>query len=254
MSSIVQLYAELGPLPLAAIAVAAFVTACIQGAVGVAGGFLMTAALAMVVGVKPVVPVMSVALLISHLSRSLLNLGAIDRKVLLIVMLWATPLIVVGALLYGLLPGRLIALLLGVMILAAIPFRHWAESHKIRAGPRVLSAVGAVYGLLAGGSVGSAMLLSPFLLGYGLRKEAFVGTIAAITLATNVTKIAVFGGTQLLDQEYFLLGLFVGLVMVPGNWAGRAVLRRMGAGTHGILIDVFALIGGVNFLYLAAAG
>jgi uncharacterized membrane protein YfcA len=254
MSGVAQLYTEFGIWPLAAIAIAAFVTASIQGAVGVAGGFLMTAALALVIGVRPVVPVMSVALLISHLSRSLLNLRAIDRTVLLAIMLFAVPTIVVGALLYAIMPVRLIALLLGIVILASIPLRHWARSRQIRAGPRVLNVVGGVYGILAGGSVGSAMLLTPFMLGYGLTKEAFVGTMAAIALSTNITKIAVFGGTQLLDSQYLLLGLAVGLVMIPGNWVGRHILRRIAPGTHGRLVDFFALIGGVNFLYLAAAG
>lgn len=254
MSGVEQLITEFGIWPLAAIAIAAFVTASIQGAVGVAGGFLMTAALALVIGVRPVVPVMSVALIISHLSRSLLNLHSIDRTVLLAIMACALPMIVVGALLYGIMPVRVIALLLGVVILASIPLRHWAHSRKIKAGPRLLNAVGGIYGILAGGSVGSAMLLSPFMLGYGLTKEAFVGTMAAIALSTNLTKIAVFGSTQLLDSQYLILGLFVGLVMVPGNWVGRHLLRRMAPGTHGRLVDIFALVGGLNFLYLAAAG
>jgi uncharacterized membrane protein YfcA len=197
---------------------------------------------------------MSVALLISHLSRSLLNLRAIDRTVLLAIMIFAVPTIVVGALLYAVMPVRLIALLLGIVILASIPLRHWAHSRQIKAGPRLLNVIGGVYGILAGGSVGSAMLLSPFMLGYGLTKEAFVGTMAAIALSTNITKIAVFGGTQLLDTQYFLLGLVVGLVMIPGNWVGRHILRRMAPGTHGRLVDFFALVGGVNFLYLGATG
>jgi uncharacterized membrane protein YfcA len=96
------------------------------------------------------------------------------------------------------------------------------------------------------------MLLAPFMLGYGLTKEAFVATMAAIALTTNLTRIAVFGGTQLLDAHYLLMGVLVGLAMIPGNWIGRTFLRRMAPGTHGRLIDLFAAIGGLNFLYLAA--
>jgi uncharacterized membrane protein YfcA len=254
MSGLEQLLSEFGGWALAAVAIAAFITASIQGAVGVAGGFLMTAALALVIGVRPVVPVMSVALIISHLSRSLLNFRAIDRTVLVAVMTFAIPMIVVGALLYGVMPVRLIALILGIVILSSIPLRHWARSREIRAGKRLLNVVGGVYGTLAGGSVGSAMLLSPFVLGYGLTKEAFVATMAVIALTSNLTKIAVFGGTQLLDGRYLVLGLLVGLVMIPGNWVGRHILRRMAPGTHGRLIDLFAVIGGANFLYLAATG
>ena len=106
----------------------------------------------------------------------------------------------------------------------------------------------------AGASIGSAMLLTPFMLGAGLTKEAFVATMAVISLTTNMARITAFGGADLLTSDYVLLGLAVGVVMIPGNWIGRTFLRRMAPGTHSVLIDLFALIGGANFLWLAWAG
>jgi uncharacterized membrane protein YfcA len=248
------LVAEFGLWTLVAVALAALLTSSIHGAVGVAGGFLMTAALSLLIGVRPVVPVMSVALTISHLSRSLLNLRAVERSVLLAVIAPAVPMIAVGALLYGVLPVRVIALILAIVILSSIPVRRWARSREVKAGKRTLSFVGGVYGLLAGGSIGSQMLLAPFMLGYGVTKEAFVATMAVIAFSTNIARIVVFGGTQLLDAHYVLMGVLVGLVMIPGNWIGRTFLRRMAPATHSGLIDLFAAIGGVNFLYLALTG
>ena len=253
MNALAGLYAEFGFWTLAAVGAAALITSTIHGAVGVAGGFLMAAALSLLVGVKPVVPVMSVALAVSHLSRLLLNVRAIDRTALFSVMIAALPTIVVGALVYGVLPTRAVAIVLGVIILSSIPLRHWAHSREIKAGRRTLGAVGAAYGFLAGGSIGSGMLLTPFLLGFGLGREAFVATMAVIAFATNVIKIAIFGRIQLLDSHYLLMGLLVGLLTIPGGWIGRYFLRGMAASTHSRLIDVFAVIGGLNFLYLAAA-
>ena len=252
MNGLDSLLHEFGLWSVVAVAVAALVTSSIQGAVGVAGGFLMTAALAWTMGVRLAVPVMSVALIISHLSRSLLNFHAIDRTALLAVMVTAVPMIAVGAFLYGALPVPMVALVLGIIILSSIPLRHWARARAIKAGKTTLSTVGTVYGFLAGGSVGSGMLLAPFMLGYGLGKEAFVGTMAVIALSTNVTRIVVFGSTRLLDGHHLLIGVLLGLLMIPGNWIGRTALRRMAPGTHSRLIDVFAVIGAVNFFYLAA--
>ena len=235
-------------------AIAALITSSIHGSVGVAGGFLMTAVLAHLIGVKPVIPVMSVALVVSHGSRALLNFQHIDRRVCLAILLPAAPMIVVGGLIYGMLPAREIALVLGIVITASVPVRHWAQAHEISAGTRTLNLVGGAYGLLAGASTGSTMLISPFLLGTGVVKEAFVGTMAVIQMSSNVTRIGVFGTTHLLNTEYALLGLFVGLCMVPGNWIGRNLLRRMAVGTHSHLVDFFALIGAANFFYLAIIG
>lgn len=253
MSAIGSLVHEFGPWTLATVALAALVTSSIHGTVGVAGGFIMTAALALLIGVRPVVPVMSVALLVSHGSRSLLNLRDFDRTVFAAIIWTAIPMIVIGAFAYGVLPVPAIALVLGIVILSSIPVRHWTRSRDIKAGKRTLTAVGGIYGLLAGASIGPGMLLTPFMLGYGMTKEAFVATMAAVAFSTNVTRILVFGGTQLLDAQYVLLGILVGLATIPGNWLGRTVLRRMTAGTHDRLIDGFAVFGGLNFLYLAAA-
>ena len=245
---------EFGMWTLIVVAFAAIITSSIHGAVGVAGGFLMTAALAQLIGVRPVIPVMSIALIVSHGSRSLLNVGDFNPRAFVAIMLTAMPMIVIGAFVYGVLPVTTIALVLGIVILLSIPLRHWARSRQIKAGERTLNTVGGVYGLLAGASIGSAMILTPFMLGYGLTKEAFVATMAVIALSTNASRIVVFGGTQLLDTHYVLLGLLIGALMIPGNWIGRTFLRRMATATHSRLVDGFAVIGGANFLYLAAFG
>jgi uncharacterized membrane protein YfcA len=141
---------------------------------------------------------------------------------------------------------------LGVVILSSIPIRHWAHAREITAGRKTLGGIGAIYGFLAGGSIGSGMLLAPFLLGYGLGREAFVATMAVIALTTNIVKMGIFGGIQLLDSHFLLMGLLVGVAMIPGNWIGRTFLRGMAPKTHSRLIDFFAIVGGLNFFYLAA--
>ena len=58
----------------------ALLTSAVHGATGVAGGFLLSAAIAPIIGIKPIVPVISVALLISHSSRVILNAKHFDRS------------------------------------------------------------------------------------------------------------------------------------------------------------------------------
>jgi uncharacterized membrane protein YfcA len=250
LDSLQAIVAEFGVGTLILVAIAAFVTSCIHGAVGLAGGFLMTAILALLIGVRPSVPVMSVALLISHGSRALMNFRELDRRAFAAVMIPALPLVALSAYVYVELPVNLLAFVLAGVILISIPLRHWASARKVRAGYGTLAGAGVAYGALAGTSVGSGMLLSPFLLGHGVVKEAFVATMAVIALTTNVTRIAVFGGTDVLTSDYLVLGLLVGLVMIPGNWVGRRLLRGMTVSAHGLLVDAFAVIGGLNFLYL----
>jgi len=252
--SILSLTDGLGPWGLSAIFFAVLVTSAIHGATGVAGGFLMTAALAVIIGVKPVVPVMSVALLISHAARALLNVQDFDRTVFFSIVVPAVPCIVIGAAFYVWLPATAIAVLLGCVILASIPVRRWAKTRDMTTSRPALYAAGGVYGGLSGTTIGPGMLLVPFMLGYGMTKEAFVATLAGIALVTNITRVGVFGSADLLDGGYLLLGVLVGLVTIPGNWIGRAVLRRMTSERHGGIVDVLTVLGALNFFLLAWRG
>ncbi len=213
----------------------------------------MTGALALLVDVRASVPIMSIALILSHGSRTLINLPHINYKAYAAVMAAALPFIVLTGLIYSILPVRWLAATLAVIIFASIPIRHWAKSRNIQAGYGSLAAIGAVYGFFAGASIGAATILSPFLLGFGLFTEVFVATMAMISLSTNVIRIGVFGGADIVTSDYALLGFLVGLIMIPGNWIGRSILRKITVNLHGRLVDSLAAIGSLNFVYLAIA-
>ncbi|MEM9676546.1 MAG: sulfite exporter TauE/SafE family protein [Pseudomonadota bacterium] len=239
------------PLVLLGVTVAAFLTSTVHGATGVAGGFLLSAALAPIIGVAPIVPVISVSLLISHSARALLNLRDFHLRAFLLVSVPAIPCIAGMALLYGRMSSSLIALVLGCVILTSIPLRRWAKARQVKTSAPVLSSVGAVYGALSGISIGPGMLLVPFMLGYGLVKEQFVATLAVIALLTNITRVSIFGATDLLTGEFLALGILCGLVTIPGNWLGRTVLRRLTNANHAGLVDVLTVLGALNFFWLA---
>ena len=254
LDGIAQFFAEIGIWTFLVILVAGLITSAVHGASGVAGGFLMAAALAPLIGVRPVLPVLSVALLVSHSTRALLNIGDFDRKAFTAVIVSSVPAIVLAAIAYGRLSTTAIALVFAVVIVLSIPLRRIATSRNIRATKKTLTGAGAVYGLISGMAVGPGMLLVPFLLGYGLTRQAFVATLAVIALTTNLTRVAVFGGTNLLTWDYLALGLVVGLVTIPGNWLGRWILRRMSNERHAGFVDILTVIGAMNFVWLAWRG
>jgi len=233
------------------IGVLALVTSTIHGATGVAGGFLLTAAIAPIIGVEPIVPVISVALLISHGARALFNLKDIDWPALWAISVPAVPCIIGMAFLYGKMSSPMIATVLGLVILASVPLRRWAKSRQITATKGTLSGVGMIYGGLSGVAIGPGMLLVPFMLGYGLSRHAFVATLAVIALITNIARVGVYGSGDLLNMEYLTLGLLIGIVTIPGNWLGRSMLRGMTNEHHTSVVDVLAVVGALNFFWLA---
>ncbi len=70
-----------------------------------------------------------------------------------------------------------------------------------------------ILGAIVFSVIGPAFFLAPFLLGTGINRLAFVGTLASITFVMNVVKLSVFGATELITGELLLLGVLIGLMI-----------------------------------------
>ena len=228
----------------------AFITACISGVTGVAGGLLPAIFLTPIVGITTIMPVLGVMLTIGSFSRSWVNRVDFHSEVFFRIALPALPMVVVGGLTYAQLEANAIALLLGSVVLISIPLRRWAKSKSVKTSPLTLSCIGGVFGFLAGSAVGPGMLLIPFMLGYGLSRTSFVATMAVIATLTNATRVVTYGSVGLMTQEIILVGLLAGAATLPGNIIGRRFLRGMNNNSHSILVDIMTVIGGINFIWI----
>lgn len=236
---------------LAAILFASFATAVLHGAIGMAGGVIMAAFLAHFIGIKSAVPVMTTALIISHFSRAIMYFRDTDWKIAARVLLFGCPTIVVGAVVFSVISPTTVSIVFATFLIASFPIKYWAKKHEITTGPKLLAGASVVWGMLAGNVIGPAFFLAPFLLGTGINRLAFVGTLASITFVMNVVKLSVFGATELITGELMLLGVLIGLMTVPGNWVGRSILTRMKDSDHRMIIDFVTVLMIVNFVYLA---
>ncbi len=242
-------------LPLLAfILLASFATAVLHGAIGMAGGVIMAAILAHFIGIKAAVPVVTCALIFSHSSRAVMYFHDTDWKIASRVLLFGCPTIIVGALIFSTISPRTIAIIFAAFLVASFPIKNWAKKNQIETGPRLLAGASAIWGMLAGNVIGPSFFLSPFLLGTGIGRLAFVGTLASITLVMNILKLSVFGFTDLLNPQLLLLGVSIGIMTIPGNWVGRSILRRIKDSDHRMAIDILTVMMIVNFIYLAWHG
>jgi len=242
---------DLGYLVLLTIAAASFLTGVLHGSTGMAGGVVMAAILAHLIGIKAAVPVMTVALILSHTSRAVMYARDTDWSVAGRVLLFGVPTIVVGAIVFGKISATTVAIVFAAFLTASFPLKYWARRHDIRTGPVMLAAASSVWGMLAGNVIGPGFFLAPFLLGTGMNRLTFVGTLATVTLVMNVLKMSVFGVTDLISWELFFLGVAIGLITIPGNWVGRFVLKTMKDSDHRIIIDLLTVLMIINFIYLA---
>ena len=135
-----------------------------------AGGVLMAALLAHVVGIKVAVPVMTTALIFSHTSRAVIYWRDTDWSIAGRVLVFGLPTIVLGAVVFGRLDPRTIAIIFALFLISSFPIKYWARRHNIKTGPRLLAGASAVWGMLAGNVIGPGFFLAPFLLGTGIKR------------------------------------------------------------------------------------
>jgi uncharacterized membrane protein YfcA len=246
------LLSQLDPATLALVALIAYGSAVFHSVGGFAGGLLLTICLAPLIGIKETVPVVSVALIVSNITRVWVFHRAIRWSVVVAVHRIAIPGIVVGAVIYVYLPVAGVALVLGIFLIASLPVQRWASRRNMQVTLNGLRLAAIPYGVLAGTSIGAGMLLAPFLLGVGLIGESLVGVVAALGLGMNVTKTIVFGISPLLDAGMVAHGLLVGLCTIPGAYTGRWIVRQTSIRVHARLMEAVIFGGGLYFLWRAA--
>lgn len=236
------------PMTWVLILLASFCTAAFHAVAGLGGVLLLSALLTPLMGIKIVIPVLSVAAVIGNVTRLYLFRQAAQWWAVKAIMLTAVPGIILGALFYAWLPAKAIAIIMGVFLIVSVPLRRWLKSRNFVVGTKGLSAVGMVFGLFGGTVIGAGLILGPFMLGAAIMGEALVGTVAAIGSILNVTKSIVFSGTKLVGIEHIVIGFAIGLCMIPGSWTGRWIVRNTPIRLHTVLVEALIIAGGIFFL------
>jgi uncharacterized protein len=248
------LLAEIGAARLALLAGVAFVAATVSGMSGVGGGLLMAIFIAPIVGVKAVVPTVGVATLIAHVIRVWVYREHIVWRPALMMLAGAIPATIASARLYVALPADVIAVILGIFLLASIPLRRLMARRELRLRSRSLGVIGATYGFLAGTTIGGGILVIPALLGAGLAGMALLATDAVIGLSVLTVKAVVFGGFDVLTPRLFLIGCLLGLCMIPGTYLARWLILRTPLHLHVVAMEIIVVLGACSFLWRAIDG
>ena len=93
-----------------------------------------------------------------------------------------------------------------------------------------------------------ASMPAPFFLAYGLRKEAFVGTMGLSVFSSQLVKLAGLGHAGFLTGPAVARGLALAPFVIAGTWLGRAMLTRVSESAFAAVIDAILLCSGALFL------
>ncbi|WP_210496649.1 sulfite exporter TauE/SafE family protein [Microvirga antarctica] len=244
----------LEPLYVVLLIVGAIASSIFGAISGFGGGLMVTPFLVPVVGFKGIVPVMTIAMIFGNGMRLWVYRRSVQPRFIGIISIAVIPGIVVGTMIYDSLSPRMAAAVIGLFLIASIPLRWALKSKPIEPTPPRIAIVGFVFGIITGSSTGAGVILLSLLLGMGLSGTALIATDAVVGVLVNLMKTVMFGGLDLIDRDRLLIGVAVGLAMMPGAFVGRWLVERLPMRVHVALIETVVSGVGIWFLWRAWRG
>ena len=237
------------PVVLVGLGVVAFLSAVIGGLAGLGSAIIMIPVLTFTVGIREAIPIATIAVMMQTWSRIWVNRSLIDRSVVKWFFVGALPTSIIGATAFANLPADVLQKGFAVFLLLIVVYRHTPIAGRgMPMDPRAFAGVGAGQGFLSALFGGAGPFGATFFLAYGLRRGAFVGTMASGMTIINVVKIGVYGSYALLDTQALLLAGTLGLVMVVGAYVGGAITNRVSDKAFVYIVEIVIVGAAISLL------
>lgn len=208
------------------VAASAFLGGLVAAVAGFGIGSLVTPLLAMRYGMSVAVPAVAIPHVVGTAVRMWFLRRELDRHVLLTFGVTSALGGLAGAVLHIWLAGRVLSIILGVLLVFA--GLTGLLGIELRFGKRAAYIAGALSGML-GGLVGNqGGIRSGAMLGFNVRKEAFVATSTAVALFVDGVRVPVYLATE--GRSLAPLATLIAIAtvaVVAGTVVGRVILGRV---------------------------
>lgn len=100
------------------------------------------------------------------------------------------------------------------------------------------------------GIIGSTgPILNPFLLNYGLEKEKMIATKSINIAVLHGIKILTYASLGVFNSDYWVYGLAISLAVIPGNFFGQFVLKKMSIQQFNQFVVIVMIISGAAMMW-----
>jgi uncharacterized membrane protein YfcA len=219
----------------------ALLSGLLSGLSGFGAGLMQSAFLVPILGAKPTVALLAVAMIVTNLGRIHAFATWPDWRRAAFVLAGAIPAMIPCAWLLARISDAAAGLIVAVALLASLALRRLARRASLKIGPSGLVAGGAAMGSISGLSTGGGVMIIPLLLGAGLAASALIATDAAISLTLHIARSLAFQRFALLDMQLLVLGLVLGLATVPGSWVAAKLMLRTQANMHALALEFLVI-------------
>lgn len=225
----------------------AFLAATISGAAGFGGALLLLPVLTGVVGIKAAVPILTIGQIFGNASRVWFGRHELKWRPVIFFLITAIPLTIIGSYLFADIDSKNIKIGIGGFLIMLVIYRR-IKTKKIGLGEKGMLIGGGLTGFLSGLAGSAGPLGSAFFLGLNLTATAYVASEAFTALTMHLTKTIVYNKYTLIGQTEFYYGLFIGIAMILGSWAGKKIIEKLSKDKFIILVEILLLISGLQMI------
>ncbi len=214
----------LEPMAVLILCIISFLASLITASMGVGGGMLMLAVMALYVSPSALIPLHGAIQLGSNSGRALLLREHIMTQLLPAFLLGS----IIGALIGGQMVVTLPAILLESILAVFILYVVWAPKFKVsRLGKNTLFLIGGLSSFVTMFVGATGPLLAPFIAASSDTRQQLVATHAIMMTLQNILKLFIFGLLGFSFQEWLFVLMALLACGFIGTWVGKKVLNRM---------------------------
>jgi uncharacterized membrane protein YfcA len=165
-----------------------------------------------------------------HIFGSISRIGffrqGLDKSLLLQFGVPSVALALVGASLVQSVPQDLLKMILGLFLIA---YTFWSWSVKFTIRPSVITSAigGGLSGFFAGLIGTGGALRGAFLTAFGLSKEKYIATAAAIALAVDMTRLPIYLKEGFLKPQFYWMIPILLVVALCGSFIGKEITNKI---------------------------
>ncbi len=154
-----------------------------------------------------------------------------------------------GALLVSLISQSLLKGILGVFLLCYSLLALWNTAQKMKPTLMTSAVGGGVSGFLAGLIGTGGVLRGVFLTAFGLPKEKYIATSAAIAFAVDLTRIPIYFSQGFLEPSYYWYVPILLIIALLGSFTGKQIVSRIPQNRFKKVVLLAILVIGLKFIY-----
>lgn len=220
----------------------------IGGIIGFGSSAMLMPALVWLYGPRTAVPMMAVTALMANASRVAVWWRDIDWRACAAYSVTAVPAAALGARTLFLIPPRIADAVLGAGFVLMVPLRRWMVDRQIRFQRHHLAMAGLPLGFVTGIVVSTGPINTPFFLGHGLVKGAFLGTEALGSLGMYAAKAVTFRSFGALPDAVVGQALLVGASVMAGSVVAKRFVLRLSAERFYLLMEAVLVVSGLSMI------